>query len=105
MPLRQHPVQPLAANVRSKALAGSDLSGEIAPWRTISGRWLFGIRPSSAKMNVSVLSGTLSPPGSPYPFACVMTSLRVDCPEENARVRCKDRHRDRWSHLLTDARV
>src|SRR3954467_15200449 len=34
-----------------------------------------------------------------------MTSLRVDCPEENARVRCKDQHRDRWSHFLTDARA
>jgi len=51
--------QPLAANVRSKALAGSDLSGVIAPRRTISGNRLFGIKPSSANTKVSVPSGAL----------------------------------------------
>jgi hypothetical protein len=49
----------LAANVRSKALAGSDLSGVIAPRRTISGKRLFGIKPSSANTKVSVPSGAL----------------------------------------------
>jgi len=59
MPSCQALVQPFFWNVVSKALAGSEAAGGIAPRRTISGKALFGTRPSSRKTKVSVPSGAL----------------------------------------------